>query len=312
MKKILFYLLFLIVLLYAVAARAETHRDGDLKQGIKATKTIFIDGVKRKYILYVPAMAKMPQKGFPVVFVFHGGVGTAVAAQNMSKMHILGSKEGFIVVYPEGLYGGWNTDIISVRASEKGVDDLTFFNRLLDYLIAQYKIDPEMIYVCGISNGGHMSYYLAKKAGERIAALAVVASGLASEQDYLPFIPRPIIVIHGTKDEFIPYKGGQGRRDWYLPVEKTVEHLVKVNRASSKASSYNPYSGFRTTSEIDTFYYEGGPKGEDVVFIRVVGGGHTWPDGGGYIDNILGPTSRAISANQAIWEVFKSHMRKRK
>lgn len=286
---------------------AEPAQGSLLRKENKITETITVRGVGRKFVFYLPDKATLPPQGFPVVFVFHGGRGTALSAQAMSKMHQVGLTEGFIVVYPEGLYKSWNTDIISTAASKNNVDDVAFFNQMLDYFITHYAIDRHRVYVCGISNGGHISYYLTKKSGERIAALAVVASGLASEENFQPPQPRPIMVIHGTEDKFIPYKGGQGERDWYLPVETIVQQFITLNGASAAAQPYVPYSGFKKTKEVDTFYYEGGPEGEDVVFIRINGAGHTWPGGGGYIDFLLGPTSRAISASRAIWEFFKQH-----
>jgi len=271
------------------------------------SETISVDGVERKFMVYVPNEAKMPKTGFPVVFVFHGGFGSSLAAKNMSKMHLLGLLEGFITVYPEGMYKGWNTDIISTRATQKKVDDVEFFNKLLDHLIEEYNVNQDMVYICGISNGGHISYYLAKKAGQRIAALAAVASGLASEDNYDPQFPRPIMVIHGTEDRFIPYSGGKGKRDSYISIDRVIEHLININYASKEAYPYDPYKGFTPSENIEIFYHKAMPEGEDVVFIKISGGGHTWPGGGGYIDKILGPTSRDISANRAIWNFFKDH-----
>ncbi|OGW80240.1 MAG: hypothetical protein A3G33_06085 [Omnitrophica bacterium RIFCSPLOWO2_12_FULL_44_17] len=312
-KKPIYFLFFLLIIC-SITKQAEgfgSFRLFPFRGFSKSTEHISVNGIDRKYILHVPAKRKMPSGGFPVVFVFHGGRGSAVSAELMSKMHLLGRDQGFIVVYPEGLYKSWNTDIISVAASEKHVDDVAFFNQLLDRLIAQYKINADKIYICGISNGGHISYYLAEKAGGRIAAFGVVASGLSSEQSYLPAVPKPVMVIHGTEDKHIPYDGGQGVRDRYLAAEKTIQHLIKVNQATAEVLPYQPYPGFQSLPEVNAFYYPGGERGKDVVFIRVNGGGHTWPGGGGYMDKVMGPTSRAISANQALWEFFKSHSRKK-
>jgi polyhydroxybutyrate depolymerase len=48
----------------------------------------------------------------------------------------------------------------------------------------------------------------------------------------------------------------------------------------------------------------------EVVLYRVEGGGHTWPGGVQYLPSfVIGPTSRSVSASEAIWRFFARHHR---
>jgi len=49
--------------------------------------------------------------------------------------------------------------------------------------------------------------------------------------------------------------------------------------------------------------------GSEVILVQITGGGHNWPGrlilpG---IDNLLGPITHDISANDMIWEFFQKH-----
>jgi len=47
-----------------------------------------------------------------------------------------------------------------------------------------------------------------------------------------------------------------------------------------------------------------------VVFYKIQGGGHTWPNGYQYLsEKLVGKTCHDIDANALIWEFFKKHKR---
>ena len=47
------------------------------------------------------------------------------------------------------------------------------------------------------------------------------------------------------------------------------------------------------------------PTGADVVFIKIEGGGHTWP--GGLAVPALGHTTTDLIADDAMWEFFQRY-----
>ncbi len=64
------------------------------------------------------------------------------------------------------------------------------------------------------------------------------------------------------------------------------------------------------TVEVET--YGGGMEGTEVVLVKVVGGGHTWPGGRQYLPRrLVGGVCRDINASEMILDFFLRHARKR-
>ena len=51
------------------------------------------------------------------------------------------------------------------------------------------------------------------------------------------------------------------------------------------------------------------PRGADVDFYRIEGGGHTWPGSefSKQIEAAVGPTTFSISADEVMWKFFRAH-----
>lgn len=110
----------------------------------------------------------------------------------MSKLHELGEREGFITVYPWGTDRcGWNS---AMNPDQE--DDADFCDRLIDYMIENYPVDRERVYVTGFSNGAAMAQTVALLHPEKIAGLFHIDSNwpgkyggyqAVTEQDITPF-----------------------------------------------------------------------------------------------------------------------------
>ena len=60
------------------------------------------------------------------------------------------------------------------RAHRDNIDDVGFISALIDLMIKDYNMDPNRVYMTGISNGAIMSYRLACEIPHKIAAIAPV------------------------------------------------------------------------------------------------------------------------------------------
>ena len=88
---------------------------------------------ERTYFVHVPA-SYSEKKPAPLVFVFHGGGGTAKNSDKFTHFSELSDKKGFIVVYPQGVDKSWNDGRNSqkIASQRDNVDDIGFVTALLD------------------------------------------------------------------------------------------------------------------------------------------------------------------------------------
>ncbi len=274
-------------------------------------------GFTRTYLLHLP-YGYDGTISYPLLFAFHGGGGDGQGMERLTHLNRIADKNGFIVVYPDGLNNNWNDGRPEINPE---VDDLGFVSALIDKLKGEYRIDENRIYSTGISNGGMFSYRLACHLSDRIAAVAPVAALLGENLSKTCSHPKPIpiMIIMGTEDPLVPWNGGEikapGRsRGWVLSEAATVSFWVRVNGCSpspevSYLPDHSPNDGTRVRREL----YGGGRDNTDVILLVVEGGGHTWPGGLQYLgERVIGKTCRDFDASEAIWEFFSRHTLQRR
>jgi len=270
-------------------------------------KSILVDGVKRTYIVHVPAQYKR-DRSYPLVFVLHGGTGNAENAMRMSQMSPKADKEGFIVVYPNGT-GKFKDRLLhwndGREHAQTEADDIVFFRQLISQLEKDYSIDPKRIYATGISNGGVMTYRLGCELSDVLAAIAPVAAALHCDKS-APDSPLSVIIFHGTADKYVLYEGGAGKaaggkQRIDKPVAYAADFWVKHNAC-------NPVQAKEEFGSILKESYSGGRANTEVILYTIEKGGHSWPGGKkGLRYGNPDPPTQEISATDLIWEFFNRH-----
>lgn len=273
--------------------------------------TITVDGIERTYILRVPESVDM-HKTSPLVFVLHGGGGTAKGMNSLTGFNKVSDKYGFIICYPQGYDKQWNDGrkVTENYVNDVEINDVKFISLLIDSLESKYKIDTSRIYACGISNGGMMSFRLGCELNSRIAAIAPVAISMS---DYLynsctPGKPVPLLYIFGDDDPLVPYEGGSIRfnRGEVVSVQNTLGFWVKNNSCIEEPVT-SEIDDWDDNTSVNKFIFTGSTSRNEVVFYLVRGGGHTWPGGKQYLPKLLvGKTSREFSASEEIWKWFET------
>ena len=170
-----------------------------------------LDGLERRAFVYAPPA--LPPGPRPLVFVMHGGGGRGdgMARQVGRTMHGLADRDGFVVVYPHAHDRLWDfgeealADRLDVR-----VDDRRYFETLLDELPRRFSVDPDRVFVTGISRGGQAAFYMACHFPGRIRAIAAVTMSLP---DFMfepcrDAAPLGVAILNGTEDPLVPYAGG--------------------------------------------------------------------------------------------------------
>ncbi|MFS0518275.1 prolyl oligopeptidase family serine peptidase [Nostoc sp. UIC 10607] len=74
---------------------------------------------------------------------------------------------------------------------------------LLDEVIASYPVDPNRVYLTGLSMGGYGTWHLAAVQPERFAAIAPICGG-GNPQAARKLKNLPVWAFHGAKDNVVP------------------------------------------------------------------------------------------------------------
>lgn len=182
----------------------------------KGSHQIESGGNTRYYTVDVPSNYNDNRTSpWPLILDFHGASRDAANQYNNSQYFAEPRGDEYIVVYPEGMDGKWE----SAGYAVKGADDLTFVEDLLDHLDQTYCIDSDRVYASGKSNGGGFADMLAcSDIGDSFAAFAMAAAALYSDNSYkdkaVDGCPksRAILEVHGGKDSTVPYTGQSAKQ----------------------------------------------------------------------------------------------------
>ena len=292
-------------------------------KGKDRRRIIVHDNLRRKFTVYTPASFDRSMK-MPALIALHGRGSNRRGMMIVTRkgFNRLADKDGFLVVYPEGIRLNWNDgrrdEEAKDRAHRENIDDVGFISALIDFMIAEYNSDPQRIYVTGISNGAMMAYRLACELSQRIAAIAPVDGNIP----YLlvdkcsPSEPISVLAINNVLDPLVPFKGGEiynhSKRlklGKVLSVKESIEFWVTRNRCLkdpiiTEIPDKDPGDATRVVKQ----EYNHGSNGTEVTLYTIEGGGHTWPGGFQYLpERKIGKTSRDIDANEIIWTFFKKH-----
>lgn len=264
----------------------------------------------REYIVHVPASGK--KEKLPVVFVFHGGGGTARHTISFLGMNSVADTAGFLVVYPNGLQKGWNDG----REVKKHThDDIGFIRLLLEKIKRDYPVDEQRIFATGISNGGFFSFALGLHLPDKFRAIAPVCATIPTVlfNNYSPKKAVSLLLINGTKDPLVPYNGGEVGGKWFknrgqcTSTDETISKFLTLNHCQANPTTYAlPDRDTHDECTATRFVYSCANSNK-VQLIKVEGGGHTWPGGKQYLGKrLVGRVCRDFSASAEVWNFFRT------
>jgi polyhydroxybutyrate depolymerase len=309
--RALFLLLAVLPVVGCRGAAAPSQSSGDDPGQAAAGTTSFsmdLGGLKRTYLLHIPARPRRPA---PLLIELHGGGGDGKEMDRLTGFFDLADRQGFVVAAPDGIGHSWNDGRAETASSAKQADDIGFLRSLMDRIARQTSIDAKAIFVVGMSNGAIMTGRVACELADRVAAVAQVAGTASVEvaDTCHPASPIPLLEIHGTADPLVPYEGGTvaaqlGGRGDVVSVDSWARSWV----ANDECTGDPTMSSLGSDTTIRSWHGRTGRS--DVVFYRVAGAGHTWPDGPQYLPKaIIGSTSRSFDASETIWAFLSSHGR---
>jgi polyhydroxybutyrate depolymerase len=273
------------------------------------------DGRDRSYVVHVPrAVAR--RAPLPVVLSFHGGGGSYEHQQRTTRLHELGARERFIVVYPNGegrfesMLLTWNAGTCCAYSVEENVDDVGFVAALLDDLGRRTPIDRSRVYATGFSNGAMMAHRLAAERPDLVAAIAPVGGSMVYQRAE-PRAPVPVMHIHSVDDPRALYHGGLGlpfpgtdNRVLHPPVGESLERWAKANGCAAEGRVVETRrSG---TDSAEKISFAPCSSGAELVHWKLYGPGHVWPGAASTgREHLTGPPTYVIDANEEIWTFFR-------
>jgi predicted peptidase len=172
------------------------------------TKTVEV-----RYLLYLPPdYNEDAERQWPMILFLHG-IGERGNDLDKVKSHgppkhiAQGENYPFVIASPQcPVDSWWDVDVLLA---------------LLDAVTESTRVDPDRIYVTGLSMGGFATWHLAAAQPERFAAIApICGSGKVADAPRLKKLP--IWAFHGENDMAVPS-------------EKSKEMVDAVNKAGGHA-----------------------------------------------------------------------------
>ena len=284
------------------------------KPSEQKTVNLTVDGNARSFIVYLPTGYNNAGK-MPLIFAIHGGSGTPEGMINIANFKTIADRDKVVLVYPAGIQNNWN-DGRPTTPNQLGINDVSFFNQMCDYMINNYSVDGTKIYATGISNGGFMSSRLGCELSNRIAAIAVDAASIEATTiapNCNPGRPVPAIYIHGTTDPLVPFTGGTvspGAGGTAISHFQAIDKWITINGCNTTPTITDLPDIANDGTTIKQRVYSNSTNGSEVVSYVILNGGHTWPQGYQYLNEaIIGKTSQDMNACEVIWTFFKRFKR---
>lgn len=268
-------------------------------EGRTQASTISVESVARSYRVYRPA-SLAPKPG--LVVVLSGVFGSGFQAEVSTGFDAQADRLGWIAAYPDSVLDGWDAfGSTSSWGLHPGANDVVFIGALIDRIVAQDGVDPNRVYVTGMSRGGMMTHRIGCELAARVAAIAPVsgnmatATGSAADVPCNPARPVSVLAIHGTADGVIPIAGG--RVD--IPFAPLVEVMARWRLADGCDDASSVFTdGPSTTTSWQC------PDGTTVAMRVVQGGWHVWP---GTPTGVGGPD--AFDGSRVVADFFVAHAR---
>jgi polyhydroxybutyrate depolymerase len=262
----------LLLLLTALPLFAQSDRTISIASG----------GLTRTFIVHLPAAGGAHA---PLLLCYHGSGETSGSIRSRTGFNALADQFGFVVAYPQGTrikqVSQWNC-YVDGRPGHGGLgaddaaDDVQFTRDMIACLADSFGIDTGRVYAAGFSNGAYMCYALSMLASDVIHGIAPVAGDMWTDDAYLDQIlssgtarPMPVMHVHGTADNTVPYPDRDS-----VPTEYG-EYPLFVSARGCDAHTYSQV--INLMPGVDKLLFC--PPPVEVCLIRIQGMGHAWTNG---------------------------------
>ena len=285
-------------------------------------------GGNRAYFVHRPSELVAPA---PLVVMLHGCTQTAADLARSTKMNAVADRHGFVVAYPQqsgqhNSQGCWNWFLPSHQ--QRAAGEPAVIAGIAQAVAASgsgFEVDPERVFLAGMSAGGAMAAILASTYPDLFSGLAVhsgIPYGAATSQeaafqvmargardgnghvDALAAMGErarriPTIVIHGTSDSIVSPVNGRRLVEQWLGANTLSPHEPLDGRLSRPAQVVQERvtGGHAYTRS----RWSDGQGRAAVEYVEVAGLGHAWSGGAA---GAAWSDARGPDAGEAIWRFF--------
>jgi polyhydroxybutyrate depolymerase len=264
------------------------------------TTSTTVVSTARAYSKFIPS-SYSKDTSLPLVVLLHGYGATGAMQESYMKFESVAETNKFILVYPDGTVDSsgrrfWNATDACCDFFSAVADDVYLLS-ILKEMESSYSIDAKRIYFVGHSNGGFMSYRMACKYPDRIAAIASLAgASYFKTTDCGAKSSVSVLQVHGTKDETILYDGGQILGTSYPGAVASASQWATFNQCTQNAvtrSSKFDLEPNITGDETSVTAWTNCQNSSEVELWTMEGAAHI-------------PTLKSTFATK-IWEFFAAH-----
>ena len=237
-------------------------------------------------LLHVPAGAKPP---LPLVVAFHGAFGSGPGFEPESGLSRSADRHGFAVLYPTA---GSSRHFWSLNRSS-APDDVARVRDLLPQAERLACADRRRVYATGVSNGGGFTARVACEMADTFAAAAPVAGGYSSLDRCPDDVRIPLLEIHGSADQVVPYEGVGAHRAG--DVRRFVSGWARRDGCDRTPRITHParYVTWVTHRHCD--------RGYAIEHVRFEGTDHGWP---GSKPPYPSHHPAGLPASELVWQFF--------
>ncbi|MEO1529794.1 MAG: prolyl oligopeptidase family serine peptidase [Planctomycetota bacterium] len=184
---------------FSLPAFAQESKNDSTQSGTQTAQSFEVK-IDLDYLLFLPkGYDAKAEKKWPLLIFLHGA---GERGSNIERVKVHGPPKlveddpdfPFVLISPQCPKGGfWNTDHVLA---------------LIKSTIKDHNVDPDRVYLTGLSMGGFGSWALAAQAPEMFAAVAPICGG-GDPGTAKKLLDTPIWVFHGDADRVVPISGSQ-------------------------------------------------------------------------------------------------------
>jgi predicted peptidase len=168
-----------------------------------------------RYLVFTPKDYKSDGKKWPLMLFLHG-LGEC-SKDDLSRVKIHGPAHfvesrpdfPFVVVTPQAPPPAGYKEGVTYKSNEiialvRNIWNPQELIQLIDHVMAKLNIDPDRVYVTGLSMGGFGTWRLVASYPDRFAAAVPICGGGEPEKMAAAASRVPIWAFHGVKDPVVP------------------------------------------------------------------------------------------------------------